>query len=203
MTDKKSFLMYHDISEVMLELSDEDAGKLIKEIVFYSIKKSGQNPRKAKKPTGLIGLLDFVSYPFKAHIDRDLEKWKLKATRNKENGKKGGRPKKTETEKPKKPVNVNDNVNDNVNGSEKIKEKLDKQKPENLEQLSQFVTEKNLTPSDADWLWHKWQGNGWTNGNKPIKCWKSTIRSWKAGGFFPSQKALKTSESSEIGRLAL
>ena len=95
--NKKSFLLYHDTSEVFLEMSDEDAGKLIKELVYYSIKSSGQNPKKAEKPTGLIGLMEFIAHPFKSHIDRDLESWNQKANANKENGKKGGRPKKEKT----------------------------------------------------------------------------------------------------------
>ena len=119
LASKKSFVLYHDTSEVLLEMTDEDAGKLIKEIIYYSIISSNQNPKKAKKPTGLSGLLEFVAHPFKSHIDRDLETWKIKATRNKENGKKGGRPKKSVKKKPKKAVNgtvtVNGTVNVNVN----------------------------------------------------------------------------------------
>lgn len=51
--------------------------------------------------------------------------------------------------------------------------------------------EVQLTKQDAEYVWHKWEGNGWTNDGNPIKNWKATIRQWKTGGFFPSQKQPK------------
>lgn len=179
LSNKKSFVLYHDTSEVLLEMTDEDAGKVIKDLIYYSIKSTGQNPKKAKKPTGLIGLLEFVAHPFKAHIDRDLESWKQKATRNQENGKKGGRPKKVATKKPKKAVNVN--VNGTVNVKGKVKD---------INEIIDFCLSIDLPKSDAEYLYHMWEGNGYTKnkGKEKIKDWKATIRSWKAGGFLPSQK---------------
>ena len=45
-----------------------------------------------------------------------------------------------------------------------------------------------LPESDALWFFHKCEGNGWTNGGKPIKAWKSVVTSWKHAGYLPSQK---------------
>jgi hypothetical protein len=56
------------------------------------------------------------------------------------------------------------------------------------DEVMDFCKELSLYPRDAEWLFHKFEGNGWTNGGKPIKDWKATARAWKAGCFFPSQK---------------
>jgi len=62
-----------------------------------------------------------------------------------------------------------------------------KEKP-SIDEVRIFCAEIELLESDADALFWKWEGNGWTNGGKPIKDWKATIRSWKAAGHIPSIK---------------
>ncbi len=57
-----------------------------------------------------------------------------------------------------------------------------------LEEISAFCVEIGLPKSDGEASFHKWEGNGWKVGNAQIKCWRSTIRSWKAAGYMPSQK---------------
>lgn len=57
-----------------------------------------------------------------------------------------------------------------------------------VEEVKEFCKSESLPESDAIWFFHKNEGNGWTNGGKPIKDWKATIRSWKAGQYLPSQK---------------
>jgi len=56
------------------------------------------------------------------------------------------------------------------------------------EMISEFCKSIGLAASDAEYLWHKWEANGWKNGKEKIRDWKKTIQSWKAGGFLPSQK---------------
>lgn len=60
-------------------------------------------------------------------------------------------------------------------------------KPE-LYEIVNHCLELKLPESDATWFFHKCEGNGWTNGGRPIKNWKSTITSWKAAGYMASQK---------------
>lgn len=57
-----------------------------------------------------------------------------------------------------------------------------------LEEIKLFCAKVGLSESDAEWAYWKWDGNGWTNGGKPIKRWTSTIMSWKAAGYMPSQR---------------
>lgn len=49
-----------------------------------------------------------------------------------------------------------------------------------------------LPENDAEWFYHKCEGNGWTNNGKPIRGWASTISAWKVAGYMPSQKNGKT-----------
>ena len=127
--DKKSFVAYCDWIESFEELSDEEAGKLVKHLFRYVNDLQPECPDKLTK-------LCFI--PIKQCLKRDLKKYDNYIKKQIENGKKGGRPKKptdkTKTQKtqaffqkPKKAdnVNVNDNVsvNDNVINTKRKKDK--------------------------------------------------------------------------------
>lgn len=57
-----------------------------------------------------------------------------------------------------------------------------------LAEVLEFFTAENLSRSDAEWFFHKCEGNGWRNGSNPIKDWKATVRAWRSGNYLPSQK---------------
>ena len=57
-----------------------------------------------------------------------------------------------------------------------------------IDEVMAFAESLGLQASDGEATFYKWEGNGWKNGSNPVKDWKATIRSWKAGGFLPSQK---------------
>lgn len=91
---KDSFILYLDDKEIYDLLSDEDAGKLIKAIFEYM--KTGEEPKLDKS-------LLIVFIPIKKYLDRNKIKYEKICERNRNNGLKGGRPKKTQwvLEKPK------------------------------------------------------------------------------------------------------
>jgi len=113
---KKKVIVYADWINQFKDLTDEEAGKLIKHFFEYI---NDLNPVSDR-------LIELLFNPIKATLKRDLESWLNKQKTNKENGLKGGRPKKTETQNnpnnpvgfletqnnPQKGVSVNDNVND-------------------------------------------------------------------------------------------
>jgi hypothetical protein len=109
---KESFLFYVDQGELFEELTDEQAGKLIKHTFRYV---SDQNPEAPDQITKLL----FI--PIKQTLKRDLKKYEKYVSKQQANGKKGGRPKKEETqktqaflEKPKKADSVSVSVSDSV-----------------------------------------------------------------------------------------
>jgi hypothetical protein len=71
---------------------------------------------------------------------------------------------------------------------DKDKEKNKDKRKATLEEVKLCCVKAGLPESDAVWFWNKCEGNGWTNGGKPILSWPHTIASWKAGGYMPSQK---------------
>jgi hypothetical protein len=115
MSGKRAFLLYTDLCAVFGELTDEQAGQIIKEIVNYANSKTEPNQ---EKPSGLSGLLKALSTPFKNHIDRDFAAWEHKAEIGRNNGKLGGRPKAEITQanlnNPDEPVKVKVKVKDKV-----------------------------------------------------------------------------------------
>lgn len=119
--DKKSFIAYCEWQETFNSLSDIRAGKLIKHIFSYV---NDENP---------ITKDDYVNLsfiPIKQTLKRDLKKYDVYIDKQRENGKKGGRPiKPKETqitqpliEKPKKADSVNVNVSDSVSDIKTIKD---------------------------------------------------------------------------------
>ncbi len=94
---KPSFLVYYDNEVIVLRLPDEEAGRLFKSLFPYG--KERIKPDFEKNPA-LAMAFDILSMA----IDRDKEKYVKRCEKNRENGRKGGRPKKNrmdieETEK--------------------------------------------------------------------------------------------------------
>ena len=118
---KKKVIVYTDWINQFKDLTDEEAGKLIKHFFEYV---NDLNPTSDR-------LTELLFNPIKATLKRDLEAWESKQQTNKENGLKGGRPKKEITQNnpnnpvgflktqnnPQKGVSVNVSVNDNVNNN--------------------------------------------------------------------------------------
>jgi hypothetical protein len=112
MEGKKSFVLYTDQREVFEELSDEDAGKLIKHIFSYV---NDENPETDDK------LIRLAFLPIKTQLKRDLKMWDEKKHSRSEAGKKGGLAKSSNAKqslaKPSNAINSLANVAVNVNGN--------------------------------------------------------------------------------------
>lgn len=121
MKDKKSFIAYCDWIEVFEELTDEQAGKLIKHLLSYV------NDKDPKTEDQIVKIA-FIS--LKQTLKRDLQKYDKYIQKQTVNGSKGGRPPKPKEPKPfygnpKEPkkadsVSVNDSVT--VSDSDIVKE---------------------------------------------------------------------------------
>jgi hypothetical protein len=112
--NKKSFIAYCDWLETFEELDDAEAGRLVKHLFRYVNDLDPQAEDKLTKMT-------FI--PIKQTLKRDLKKHEAVAERNRENGAKGGRPKKPTglsglNEKPKKADSDSDS--DSVNDKKEI-----------------------------------------------------------------------------------
>jgi hypothetical protein len=83
MEGKKSFILYCDLIHAVEELTDDQAGKLLKIILQYV---------NDNDPVIEDQILKVAFTPIKLALKRDLEEWKKTCDRNKVNGEKGGRP---------------------------------------------------------------------------------------------------------------
>jgi len=112
MQGKKSFVLYTDQREVFDELSDEDAGKLIKHIFAYV---NDEDPITEDK------LIKVAFLPIKTQLKRDLKIWDEKKEQRAEAGKKGGLAKSSNAKqslaKPSNATNDVANLAVNVNGN--------------------------------------------------------------------------------------
>lgn len=84
--EKKGFIIYHDVRKQVSMLTDEQRGRLFTALLDYS--EYGTEDASLDFATALV----FAG--FQADIDRDAHSYADKCEINRENGKKGGRPRK-------------------------------------------------------------------------------------------------------------
>ena len=126
MNDKNSFVLYTNFHAQFAMLSAEERGDLI--LAIFEYEKTGE----VQTPLTPLPALAFSF--IKDTLDRDRASYEERCERNRENGKKGGRPKKDApqkktqgfSEKPKKPDNDNDidididiDIDNDIDGGEK------------------------------------------------------------------------------------
>lgn len=169
-TDKKKIVVYADWINNFESLTDEEAGRLIKHFFRYV---NDLNPESDR-------LTELLFVPIKATLKRDLQKYLAICNKNSENGSKGGRPKKSETNptepngflknptKPKKADSDNDSDSD-IN---------------TIPTESEFVAYGLSKKEDVDEVhlrlkYHSWVAADWCTNrggkNVKIKNWKSTL----------------------------
>lgn len=196
---KESFLLYVDQGELFEELTDEQAGKLIKHTFKYVADKNPEAPDQITK-------LLFI--PIKQTLKRDLKKYETYLAKQQANGKKGGRPKKEETqktqpfiEKPKKadsvsvsdsvPVSVNVSSNDDVykniddlikaylSNDKLVKAVIDNNNIKDEQDLSNRLTEFNKSLSESGQFMKTWKDytshfRNWIKATDKIKVVKAS-----------------------------
>lgn len=87
---RKYFCAYHSLLDTTKRLNDAEFGRLMRAAIEYSA--TGEPPTLGGRE---LLMWDMVAW----QIDRDLEKYNSFVEKQSENGKKGGRPKKEETQK--------------------------------------------------------------------------------------------------------
>lgn len=138
MKQKSSFLIYHEYREPLKLLTDEQRGQLLMALIDYS-------------ESGVVPELDGISmmaFSFiQSQMDRDSKKYENRCSSNRENGKKGGRPKKENDteENPKNPLGFEETEKKTKNPKKPIKNK-DKEKD---------INKNTMCKSEADALFER------------------------------------------------
>ena len=140
MKQKSSFLIYHEYREPLKLLTDEQRGQLLMALIDYS-------------ESGVVPELDGISmmaFSFiQSQMDRDSKKYENRCSSNRENGKKGGRPKKENDseENPKNPMGFEETEKKTKNKKKPIKIKnKDKEKD---------INKNTMCKSEADALFER------------------------------------------------
>jgi len=201
---KKSFIAYSDWKATFDELSDEDAGRLIKHIFAYV---NDENP-----VTDNV-LIRVAFAQFKQTLKRDLVKWNEQLQQRRDAGKRSAEKRALEKSNERSTVvesrqrnstdsvsvSVSDNVNDNVNdnASEKVikkRERANKFSPPTQSEVISYFLEKGYTQESACKAFDYYDVANWTDSKgAKIKNWKQKmIAVWfkeenKAGYRNPNQ----------------
>lgn len=188
--------LFADASGAIDLLSDTEAGRLFKAVMHYINGIDEELPGQEK----------LVFTMLKAQFERDAEAYKRYSDRQRENGKKGGRPKKPTgfSENPENPLvfletqksqdkeedkdkdkDINKDINeDKEKENEKEKEakplRAKRFVPPTVDEVNAFVQE-NGYDVDATRFVDYYSAIGWKiGGRSPMKDWKAAVRNWAA-----------------------
>lgn len=180
---KKKVIVYTDWIDTFNDLTDEEAGRLIKHFFQYI---NDLNPTSDR-------LTELLFNPIKNTLKRDLKKWEDIQDRNRNNGAKGGRPKQEPIETKNNPVGFSetqnnpekgDSVSVSVNDSVIVIDSNDIQSgkskrfvPPSKNEVEEFCFE-NLIQIDVGHFIDHYTANGWMVGKTKMKDWKAAVRNW-------------------------
>lgn len=192
--NKKSFILYCDILNVVDKLTDEQAGRLFKHILGYV---NDQNPELDDI------LLEIAFEPIKQALKRDLVKYEDKKLKRSESGKAGANKRwqnianatndiakianaKSEWQTMANiadSVNVSVSVNDNVNVNDSVSV-INKQKTPTIDQVIDKFISLDGTTEMAERYFSSNEARGWIYNGSPIINWEASIpayiKAWKA-----------------------
>ena len=118
--NNESMLFYYEWAEICEDLTDEEFGSMVRAAVDYA--KNGVNPTFSDRA------LKACWKAIKKAIDRNLVRYAKQVEANRENGKKGGRPKKEEVEENPKTQVVNFGFSEKPNKT--LRERVRERDPE-------------------------------------------------------------------------
>lgn len=173
----ESFNAYHSYLDTMEALNDAECGRLFRALLEYSA--TGAAPE-------LRGNERFVFPGMRSQIDRDIEKYKAKCARNRENGEKGGgQSPPNATERHRTPPKDKDKEKDKEKDKDKdisfppdgVKDSARAHRP-TVEEVAAYCRERGNSV-DAERFVDFYASKGWKVGNQPMKDWKACVRTWE------------------------
>ena len=177
----ESFNAYHSYLDTMEALNDAECGRLFRALLEYSA--TGAAPE-------LRGNERFVFPGMRSQIDRDIEKYKAKCARNRENGEKGGgQSPPNAPERPRTPPKEKDKDKDKDKDisfpPDGVKDSARAHRP-TVEEVAAYCRERGNSV-DAERFVDFYASKGWKVGNQPMKDWKACVRTWERREDKPKQ----------------
>ena len=148
------------------------------------------------EPENLEALDQIAFESFRSFMDETIKNYQRTVEINRANGRKGGRPRKTDgfSEKPTethKNPNRNLNQNQNRNQTDTIvsererdasasssPQKSTRFHPPDIAEVKAYFTEKGGTEEQAERFLDFYESNGWKVGKNPMKSWKAAASGW-------------------------
>lgn len=199
MADKNSFILRNEYLDIFTDLSDSQAGVLIKAVYKYAAAK--------EMPEGLKDVEVKMAFKFiKKDIDYDTQKYNDLCEKRSLAGKKGGAPlgndnankqNKQMLENQAKQANAFLNKQNKHSDSDSVcdSELLDKSNNNNplnisplkvgnrfkkpsIDEIKAYCLERK-NKVDPQRFFDFYESKGWKVGNSPMKDWKAAIRTWE------------------------
>jgi len=168
MEGKKSFILYCDQRDLFDQLSDEQAGQLIKHIYSYV---NDENPISKNQ------IINLAFTPIKQSLKRDLKKWEKQHKQRIEAGKKSAESRRrNSTTVNERSISSTDSVSVSVSVSDSVSDSVI-----NIPTQKEFLEyalskDECLDHQSLKLKYDSWIENGWKDGNdKKIKSWKSKL----------------------------
>ena len=198
MAAKKGFLLLNNQIEIIEDLSDEQAGQLLKAFYDYN------NGNEVK----LKGLMKSIFKQFKVIFDENEQRYQEKCEKNKKNIEEYWKKVKEKTntnEYERKRMNtmatnINKNININTNTNTNINTNINTNKLNNNININKSERDQSFTPTasptlteiynyacsldinDKDYcekFYNHYESIGWVNGTgREIKNWKLVFNNW-------------------------
>jgi hypothetical protein len=210
---KDSFVFYASFYEAISNLPGETQLEVYNAICKYAL--LGELPELSPIAKAMFTVMRPVMDAASARYEASVA-----------NGKKGGRPKKKNLEKPsnnlkgletgnlEKPgpnlnVNVNDNDNVNVNDNDKVTEiraakpPRTRFTPPSIDEVKAYCQERG-NGVDAERFIDYYNANGWRVGKNAMKDWKAAVRTWEKNGYgnggnYSNKKPVPMGATGELG----
>lgn len=176
--------VFTDFAKVLEPLGDAERGRLFTAMLEYA--ERGTEP-------DFRGNERFIWPMARLQIDRTVEEYNNIVNKNRENGKKGGRPKNpaVNCENPKNPAVFLETQKSQEKDKDKEKDKDNILPPNNppkgkgrfappsVEEVRAYCQERK-NGIDPQAFVDFYSSKGWKVGNNPMKDWKAAVRTWES-----------------------
>ena len=179
---REYFKVFHSYLKSIEPLNDAERGRLFTAMLEYSI--TGIEPE-------IRGNERYIFPTMKANLDREIKSYSYTVEKNQANGKKGGRPSKTQKtqwvfQKPNETQKSQDKDKDKDKEEDKDKDKKKRNKrktnsfcPPSLEEIKAYCKERNSTV-DPKRFFDYFDAGGWVDGKgNPVRNWKQKLITWE------------------------
>lgn len=189
MGDMVYIKVYKDFISIAEALDNGQRGRLFLAMLQYI---------NGIEPEGLSGAEYIAFLTIKNQIDRDQSEYSAWSETNRENGRKGGRPKKPNgfeenrknrtvfEEKPKNPKKEKEEEKEEDKDKEKDKEEGEsaracaRETPPTVSMVMDYAREIGADGFDADTFVNYHSQNGWLIRGSPMQDWRASVRLWVA-----------------------